>query len=47
VRAAWDPMVNQALTYIPQAATLEQAAEKIDSQKTVTAKNVPSSPATE
>jgi carboxyl-terminal processing protease len=47
VRAAWDPMVNQALTYIPQAETLEQAAEKIDSQKTVTAKNVPASPATE
>src|SRR5271155_4456069 len=47
VRAAWDPMVNQALTYIPQATTLEQAAEKTDAQKTVTAKNTPSSPATE
>lgn len=47
VRAAWDPMISQALTYLPQAGTLEQAAEKIDSQKTVTAKNVPASPATE
>ncbi|HEX3437597.1 MAG TPA: S41 family peptidase [Pseudacidobacterium sp.] len=47
VRAGWDPMINQALTYMPQAATLEQAAEKIDSQKTVTAKNTPASPATE
>ena len=47
IRANWDPMVNQALTYIPQAATLEQAAEKLDTQKTVTAKNAPATPATE
>jgi carboxyl-terminal processing protease len=46
VRANWDPMVNQALNYMPQAATLEQAAEKLDTQKTVTAKNAPA-PATE
>ena len=47
VRANWDPMVNQALTYLPQATTLEQAAEKVDSQKTVTAKNTAGSPSTE
>ncbi len=47
VRAAWDPMVNQALTYIPQATTLEQTAEKADAQKTTTAKNVPAGPATQ
>src|SRR5580698_10678442 len=47
VRANWEPMVNQALTYLPQATTLEQAAEKVDSQKTVTAKNTAGSPSTE
>ncbi len=47
VRAAWDPMIAQALTYLPQATTLEEAAEKVDSQKTVTAKNTPTVPATE
>ena len=47
VRAAWDPMINQALTYMPQAASLEQAAIKADSQKTATAKNTPSVPASE
>lgn len=47
VRAAWDPMISQALTYMPQAASLEQAAIKADSEKTVTAKNAPASPATE
>ncbi len=45
VRADWDPMIAQALTYLPQAATLEQTAEKIDLEKQTTAKN--SSPATE
>jgi carboxyl-terminal processing protease len=45
VRASWDPMINQALTYMPQAESLEQAAIKADSQKTVTAKNIPSVPA--
>jgi carboxyl-terminal processing protease len=47
VRATWDPMVNQALTFMPQAATLEQAAEKLDTQKPITAKNTPANPATE
>ncbi len=47
VRAAWDPMVNQALTYMPQATTLEQTAEKADAQKTTTARNNPTNPATE
>jgi carboxyl-terminal processing protease len=47
VRAAWDPMINQALTYMPQAASLEEAAEKLDSQKMVTAKNMPAGTKTE
>jgi carboxyl-terminal processing protease len=36
-RANWDPMIAQALTYMPQAAALEQTAEKIDTQKQNTA----------
>jgi len=32
-RANWDPMIAQALTYMPQAATLEQAAEKAAVEK--------------
>ena len=47
VRAAWDPMINQALNYMPQATTLEQTAMKTDSQKTTTARNTPTVPATE
>ena len=47
IRANWDPMVNQALTYLPQATTLEQTAEKADAQKTVTAKNTGGGPSTE
>jgi carboxyl-terminal processing protease len=39
VRANWDPMIAQALNYMPQAASLEQTAEKAASQKQNTAKN--------
>ncbi len=41
VRANWDPMIAKALTYLPEAQTLEQTAEKIDLQKETTAKNAP------
>jgi carboxyl-terminal processing protease len=44
VRANWDPMIAQALTYMPQAATLEQTAEKAAADKQ-TAHN--SAPATQ
>ena len=33
VRANWDPMVQKALNYLPQAETLEQSAEKVVAQK--------------
>lgn len=33
VRAAWDPMINKALTYLPQAQALENAAKRADSQR--------------
>ena len=33
VRAAWDPMISKAVTLIPQAATLEQSAEKAIAMK--------------
>ncbi|HTY85196.1 MAG TPA: S41 family peptidase [Silvibacterium sp.] len=38
IRADWDPMIAQALTYMPQASALEQNAEKIEADKQ-TAKN--------
>ncbi|HEX5235318.1 MAG TPA: S41 family peptidase [Silvibacterium sp.] len=41
VRANWDPMIAQALTYMPQAAALEQTAEKADSQKQTARNAVP------
>lgn len=41
VRANWDPMIAKALTYLPEAQTLEQTADKIDLQKETTAKNAP------
>jgi carboxyl-terminal processing protease len=41
VRANWDPMIEKALTYLPEAQTLEQTAQKIDLQKRTTAKNAP------
>ncbi len=33
VRAGWDPMIQKALTYLPQAQTLEQNAEKVVAMK--------------
>jgi carboxyl-terminal processing protease len=33
VRADWDPMIQQALTYMPAATQLEQTALKADAQK--------------
>ena len=33
VRAEWDPMIQKALTYLPQAQALEQNAEKVVMQK--------------
>ncbi|MGB7188641.1 MAG: hypothetical protein WBD10_00760 [Acidobacteriaceae bacterium] len=45
IRANWDPMIAQALTYMPQAATLEQTAQKADREKQTTASNAV--PATE
>ncbi|MGC2161894.1 MAG: S41 family peptidase [Silvibacterium sp.] len=44
-RADWDPMIAQALTYMPQAAALEQTAEKADTRKVTTASNA--TPATQ
>jgi len=41
VRANWDPMIAQALTYMPQAAALEEVAEKADARKENTANNTP------
>jgi carboxyl-terminal processing protease len=38
IRAEWDPMIAQAVSYLPQAATLEQTAEKSAAEKQ-TAKN--------
>ena len=43
VRANWDPMITEALTYLPKAQTLEQTAEKIDLEKQASAKNAPPS----
>jgi carboxyl-terminal processing protease len=39
VRANWDPMIAQALNYMPQATALEQTAQKADAQKQTTAHN--------
>ncbi|HEV2273454.1 MAG TPA: S41 family peptidase, partial [Acidobacteriaceae bacterium] len=33
VRATWDPMINKALDYLPQAQALENAAKHADSQR--------------
>ncbi len=33
VRAAWDPMINQAIGYLPQAQALEDQAKKADEQR--------------
>jgi len=39
IRANWDPMIAKALTYLPQAAALEQVAEKADARKETVAHN--------
>jgi carboxyl-terminal processing protease len=41
MRANWDPMIQDALTYLPKAEALEQTAQKIDQEKQTTAKNTP------
>jgi len=41
IRANWDPMIAQALTYMPQAATLEQTAEKAAIAKQTARNNSP------
>jgi carboxyl-terminal processing protease len=33
VRANWDPMINKAMEYLPQAKALESAAKHGDSQR--------------
>jgi len=43
IRADWDPMIAQALTYMPQAATLEQTAEKAAAEKQTAHNTVPTS----
>ncbi|MGH9587850.1 MAG: S41 family peptidase [Acidobacteriaceae bacterium] len=45
VRANWDPMIAKALTFLPQAATLEETAQKIDKEKQTTASNAAPAPA--
>jgi carboxyl-terminal processing protease len=44
IKANWDPMIAQALTYMPQAQALEQGAEKA-AQAKQTARNA--APSTE
>jgi carboxyl-terminal processing protease len=39
VRAAWDPMINKAITLIPQAETLKTTAQKTIAMKTTAASN--------
>jgi len=41
IRADWDPMIAQALTYLPQAAALEQSAEKAAAEKQTAHNNAP------
>ena len=33
VRADWDPMISQAINYLPQAQALEDQAKKADEQR--------------
>ena len=33
VRADWDPMISQAISYLPQAQALEDQAKKADEQR--------------
>ena len=39
VRAAWDPMISQAIALIPQAETLKVTAQRIIAMKTNEASN--------
>lgn len=41
VRAEWDPMIQKAITFLPQAQALEQNAEKVVAQKAA-ARSTPS-----
>lgn len=41
IKASWDPMIAQALTYMPQAVQLEQAAVKAEAQKVAARNNAP------
>jgi carboxyl-terminal processing protease len=41
VRADWDPMINKALTYLPQAQTLEDHALTVDAQKATASNQMP------
>ena len=40
VRAAWDPMINKAITLIPQAETLKTTAQKTIAMRASNASNV-------
>ena len=42
IRANYDPMVLKALSVMPQAATLEDTAEKVEAQKQAARSNLPS-----
>jgi carboxyl-terminal processing protease len=42
VRANYDPMILKALTVMPQAAALEETAEKVEAQKQAARSNLPS-----
>jgi carboxyl-terminal processing protease len=37
VRAEWDPMIGQAIGYLPQAQALEDQAKKADEQRATAA----------
>ncbi len=42
IRANYDPMIQKALSVMPQAATLEETAEKVEAQKQAARSNLPS-----
>ena len=41
VRATWDPMINKALDYLPQAKALENAAKHAETQRASVRSNQP------
>jgi carboxyl-terminal processing protease len=41
VRASWDPMINKALDYLPQAKALETAAKHAETQRASVRSNQP------